>query len=113
MKDIQSFPTLEQIKTNHIASDRIYRLGYQLLENDHCTLTMQDGQHYRFSIEDRFDDFIVDIKLKDESIKHSCTCGSMAICCVHAAAALLALHEEKQQRKIKYQRKEKHTPVKK
>ena len=94
MRNIQSFPTLDELRTNYIVSDMVYRRAHQIVENDQCILTMHDGQDYRFSVEDRFDDFEATIKFKDSSIKHSCTCGSMADWCVHASAALLFIYRE-------------------
>ncbi|HFE64954.1 MAG TPA: helicase, partial [Caldithrix sp.] len=94
MKFSSNFPDLTQLKTEYIDSDVAYRHGLHLVENDMCTLTTHRGNTYYFEVEDRFEDFQVEISLEDNNLKHSCNCRSLRKCCPHAAAALIMLGEE-------------------
>ncbi len=88
------FPTLAQLKSDYIRSDITYHRARQLLDMEMCTLTSSDGVHYRAAVEDRFEDFTVDVSLENDNLGHKCTCASRLDCCHHAAAALLLLEEE-------------------
>lgn len=88
------FPTLAQLKSDYIRSDITYHRARQLLDMDMCTLTSSDDHHYRVVVEDRFEDFTVDVSLEGNHLGHQCTCASRLDCCHHAAAALLLLEEE-------------------
>jgi superfamily II DNA or RNA helicase len=93
MKSRPHIPDLDIMKSDYIRSEETYQRGAFLHQNDRCTLTSQDGARYRFSVEDRFDDFLVDVRLKEKGLRSSCSCGSANRACAHLAAALVALRE--------------------
>lgn len=86
-------PSLTDLKENFFRSEHIYKRGLQLLRNDLCTETTTKGDLFRFTVEDRFDDFTVAIDLSGNQVKTSCNCRFLNPCCSHVAAALLALHD--------------------
>ncbi len=88
------FPSLAQIKDDYIRSNITYHRAKQTLETEMCTLLSRDKHVFHFFVEDRFEDYEVDIRLKDNFLKHRCTCASMLKCCHHAAAALLMLEAD-------------------
>lgn len=95
------FPTLAQLKSDYIRSDITYHRARQLLDMDMCLLTTRSEHSYRFVVEDRFEDYTVEVSLKNNSLKHTCNCASMLDCCHHAAAALLALEEDFRKETVK------------
>jgi SNF2 family DNA or RNA helicase len=88
------FPTLSQLKSDYIRSDITYHRARHLLDMEMGTLTSSDDLHYRVVVEDRFEDFTVNISLENNNLSHKCTCASRLDCCHHSAAALLLLEEE-------------------
>ncbi len=88
------FPSLARIKDDYIRSNITYHRAKQTLETEMCTLLSRDKHAFHFLVEDRFEDYNVDIIVKDNVLNHRCACASMLKCCHHAAAALLMLEED-------------------
>ena len=84
---------LAAIKSRYIKSEGIFRQGQNLVDNEMCTLTSQDGNLFTFIVEDRFSDFKVKVTLDEWAISFDCECGSQLDCCRHQAAALLTLYQ--------------------
>ncbi|MBE0639206.1 MAG: DEAD/DEAH box helicase [Bacteroidales bacterium] len=87
-----------------------YRQGQSLYLNGQCSLLSESGHQYRFSVDDKYGDFQVDVSYKDQ-LETDCTCRSEVLC-RHKTAALLQLDElfklgedELPQDGIKYTRK--------
>lgn len=68
-----------------------YKQGQSLYLNGQCALLSESGQHYRFSVDDKYGDYLVDISSEDE-LAAECTCKSELLC-KHKTAALLQLDE--------------------
>lgn len=68
-----------------------YRQGQSLYLNGQCSLLSESGNHYRFSVDDKYGDFQVEIFYTDE-LKAACSCKSELLC-RHKTAALLQLDE--------------------
>ncbi len=84
--------SLPELKSRYIKSENLFRRGLHLLETDMCTLTSGDGSSFSLIVEDRFDDFRVDVRNDETGVSYDCPCHSQADCCAHVAAALLTLH---------------------
>ncbi len=93
MEFLPPFPSISQLKNNYIRSTITFYRGKQLLEMEMCTLTSQNDDTFRFVVEDRFEDYEVEVRIPKNQLSHQCTCTSRLDCCHHAAAALLQLHE--------------------
>ncbi|NOY59986.1 MAG: DEAD/DEAH box helicase [Calditrichaeota bacterium] len=85
-------PDLLELKNRYIKSERIFRRGQSLVQNEMCTLTSRKGNDFNFIVEDRFNDFQVSIHKRGDALAFSCTCGSYLQSCPHIAAALISLH---------------------
>jgi SNF2 family DNA or RNA helicase len=94
MKFEHPIPNLLDIKTHYIKSENIFSKGQKLVDNEMCTLTSHDGNKFNFIIEDRFEDFKVEITRSGEKFSSDCNCGSYMEFCPHAAAALITLRYE-------------------
>ncbi len=92
-KLLDIIPSPGEIKSLYIKSDFIFHKGQHLVDNDFCTLTAQGASEYKFTVEDRFDDFEVAIRLTPEAITSSCNCHAPSSVCSHKAAALIALRQ--------------------
>jgi ERCC4-related helicase len=84
--------SLTQIKSRYIKSENVFRKGMDLVQNEMCTYISGDGSDYRFTVEDRFDDFKVNIRHEPKGMSYSCTCGKQSQCCAHISASLLRLY---------------------
>jgi uncharacterized Zn finger protein len=87
-----------------------YRQGQSLYLNGQCALLSESGSNYRFSVDDKYGDYLVNISSKDE-LALECTCKNELVC-KHKTAALLQLEEyirlnaaDLKQEGIKYTRK--------
>jgi SNF2 family DNA or RNA helicase len=87
-----------------------YKQGQSLYLNGQCALLSESGHNYRFSVDDKYGDFLVNINY-DEELALDCTCKSEQLC-KHKTASLLQLDEyfrltaeETTQEGIKYTRK--------
>ena len=100
MNFLYPMESLPEIRSRYIKSEAIFRKGMSLIENEMCTFTSGNGSDYVFTVEDRFDDFKVNIHHQPSGMTCSCTCGTQLHCCAHVAASLLTLY-------IKYQESEK------
>ncbi|MBN2810105.1 MAG: DEAD/DEAH box helicase [Deltaproteobacteria bacterium] len=89
-----SFPSLAELKEEYFRTDYIEKRGRHFLQNDLCNETTVQKDIFRFVVEDRFDDFTVEIDISGERLKSSCNCHFINPCCSHIAAALLKLHEK-------------------
>lgn len=94
MNPVFPFKNISALKSALIKSESVFRKGERLVENDMCLQTAQDGRHYKFIVEDRFDDFKVQAEIKPDTVHTNCECGSVLDCCSHAAAALIALYHK-------------------
>ncbi len=86
------FPSVPELKSNYIRSELTYHRGKQLLEMEMCSLLSKDEGTWRIGIEDRFEDFEVEIHAGNK-LQHSCSCQSRLPCCHHTAAALLLVEQ--------------------
>lgn len=68
-----------------------YRQGYSLYLNGQCALLSESEHHYRFSVDDKYGDFLVEIA-QNEQLELNCTCKSEMLC-RHKTASLLQLDE--------------------
>lgn len=89
-----SFPSLQELRNNVFRTGYIEKRGRHLLQNDFCTETMVKNDFYRFKVEDRFDDFTVEVDLSGSKMETSCDCRYLNKCCSHLCAALLYLQEK-------------------
>jgi superfamily II DNA or RNA helicase len=64
-----------------------------MMQKQMCQLTTRDDRRYRFTIEDRFDDFEVDIDATEQKLRYACSCRSSQTICPHIATALLQLRQ--------------------
>jgi SNF2 family DNA or RNA helicase len=91
MELVRSFPGLLELRENYIESEIIFKKAMNLYISEMCTLTSREGNKFRFKVEDRFDDFKVEVDLSGLEIKHKCSCRSIGIYCSHVSAALIYL----------------------
>ncbi len=89
-----SFPSLGELRENHFRTDYIEERARHFLQNDLCTETTVQKDLFRFAVEDRYDDFTVEIDISGDALKTTCNCRFLNACCSHIAAALLKLHEK-------------------
>ncbi len=68
-----------------------YRQGHSLHLNGQCALLSESENHFRFSVDDKYGDFMVEISRQQE-LNLSCSCQSATLC-RHKTAALLQLDE--------------------
>ena len=83
---------LNEIKSRYIKYENVFRKGMFIIENEMCTFTSGSGSSYSFTVEDRFDDFKVDVRHQQGGMDYNCSCGTQLPCCPHAAAALVTLY---------------------
>ncbi|MGH1361952.1 MAG: DEAD/DEAH box helicase [Calditrichia bacterium] len=93
MKFKPPFPALSKLRSDYIRSDSAYMRGRQLFEMDMVSLLDQQKDEFTFQVEDRFEDFLVSVSLKDNTISHNCSSNSVQKCSPYAAAALIWLYE--------------------
>jgi ERCC4-related helicase len=72
----------------------VYKKAMNFFITGMCTLISQEGKRFCFNVEDRFDDFRVEIDLSGLDIKHTCSCNSAGRYCSHASAALVFLADK-------------------
>lgn len=101
---------LRQAFSTSAHSGLTYRQGQSLYLNGQCALLSESGSNYRFSVDDKYGDYLVNISSKDE-LALECTCKNELVC-KHKTAALLQLEEyirlnaaDLKQEGIKYTRK--------
>lgn len=97
MKFDPPFPPLDLLKSEYIRSNITFHRGRQLLKMEMCSLTTRDDHRFRFTVEDRFEDYDVQVSTVGDTLAHKCNCASLLRCCHHAAAALLYLYEQHQE----------------
>jgi len=110
----EDFPSLSELRREYFRTGYIERRGQRFLRDDLCTAVTVRDQLYRFVVEDRFDDFTVEVDLTGDKLKTSCNCRFMNPCCSHIAAALLKLYYDFQEERVQaeetdsqiYERKE-------
>ncbi len=68
-----------------------YKQGQSLYLNGQCALLSESGHNYRFSVDDKYGDFLVNINY-DEDLVLDCTCKNPQLC-KHKTASLLQLEE--------------------
>ncbi len=69
----------------------MFRQGQSLYVNGQCSPLLLAGQHYEFSVDDKYGDFRVKIDVADQ-LHATCTCQGASMC-RHRVAALMQLHE--------------------
>lgn len=89
MNSTPSFPGILELRENVIGSEHVFKKAMNLFISGMCTQTYRDNDSFRFKVEDRFEDFDVDINLLEDRILHRCTCHSGERVCSHAAAAMV------------------------
>lgn len=89
LKDITT--ELQELSKTSTSSNLIYRQGHSLYLNGQCTQLSASENHFEFSVNDKYGDFLVKIDTGQE-LKSSCECKTGQIC-RHRAAALMQLHE--------------------
>ncbi|MFH1195546.1 MAG: hypothetical protein V1720_07515 [bacterium] len=97
---ITKMPDLMEIKNGYIKSESIFRNAQHLIDNDMVTLVSQNEDQFNFKVEDRFDDFTVELTIDESGINHNCSCESYLGCCVHAAASLIMIYLKHQQKSV-------------
>ena len=83
--------TLQALNPGGGPGNLIFRQGQSLYMNGQCSILSESEDQYRLLVDDKHDDFFVDISISDSLIS-SCTCKSDKIC-RHRVASLLQLHE--------------------
>lgn len=89
LKSIRS--TLNELSKSSASSNLIYRQGNSLYLNGQCTQLSSSENHFEFSVNDKYGDYLVKID-SGEQLTTDCECKAGNIC-RHSAAALLQLHE--------------------
>ncbi|NIR51618.1 DEAD/DEAH box helicase [candidate division KSB1 bacterium] len=97
MNFLYPMESLPEIKSRYIKSETVFRKGVHLVENEMCTFTSGNDSYYRFIVEDRFDDFKVNIRHEKSGLSYDCTCGTQLDCCAHVAAAMYTLYHKYQE----------------
>jgi superfamily II DNA or RNA helicase len=88
------FPGILELRENIIGSEHVFKKAMNLFISGMCTLTSRDSESFRFKVEDRFEDYDVEIDLCGEQILHRCACHFGERVCSHAAAALVYLSDK-------------------
>ena len=68
-----------------------------LFISDMCTLLNRDAYQFHFKVEDRFDDYKVEVDTTPSQLSFSCSCNSDDRICSHAATALIYLADKFQE----------------
>jgi ERCC4-related helicase len=89
--ELNAFPGLWELRENYIQAEMVYKKAMNIFISGMCALLTQDGKRFSFSVEDRFDDFRVEVDLTGADIGHTCTCHAPGRYCSHASAALIVL----------------------
>lgn len=89
IENIRNLLSLELSRSG--SGTMIYKQGHSLYLNGQCSLLSESEQHFRFLIDDKYGDFIVEVSLEKEP-QLQCTCQSATLC-RHQTAALLQLEE--------------------
>jgi len=84
---------LEQTQQDSTVSDLVMRKAMQLYQNGQCQMLTRGKGHFKFSIDDEFDDFTLDIQLFGNDISTKCNCKSISSNCHHSIAGLLELKD--------------------
>jgi ERCC4-related helicase/predicted nucleic acid-binding Zn finger protein len=92
--NLTAFPGLLQLREDYIQSEIVYKKAMNFFITGMCTLISQEGNRFYFNVEDRFDDFRVEVDLTGFDIKHTCGCNSAGRYCSHASAALVFLADK-------------------
>lgn len=92
--DQKAFPGIWELRENYIQSEIVYKKAMDIFITGMCTLTSQDGERFRFKVEDRFDDFRVEVDLSGFDVTHTCSCNAAGRYCSHASAALILLADK-------------------
>ena len=82
---------LQELSHRSGSSNLIYRQGHSLYLNGQCTRLSSSENHFEFSVNDKYGDYLVKIDTGD-TLTATCECEAGTIC-RHRAAALLQLHE--------------------
>jgi ERCC4-related helicase len=90
----QSFPGILELRENYIASEATFKKAMNLFISGMCTLTSRDRRTFHFKVEDRFDDFKVDVNLSGMEPEHRCSCNSADRYCSHASASMIYLADK-------------------
>ncbi|MEL6821606.1 MAG: DEAD/DEAH box helicase, partial [Calditrichota bacterium] len=101
MKFKSPYPALSKLRSDYIKSDSAYRRGQELYEMGVVSLLDRQNNDYTFQVEDRFEDFLVTISLKNNTISHTCSSNSAQKCSPYAVAALIWLYERFEAKKIR------------
>ena len=94
-------PNTQQLRERYVRSEDVFKRGMGLFLNDMCVVMTRKGDEFTVLVEDRFDDFEVNLNMENEPFLMDCNCSSGNECCTHKAAALLhvvdQLEEEAQE----------------
>lgn len=90
LEKVQNFVT--EIKIKNYISDYIFRKGNLLYQNGQVQLLSQSKESYKFSVDDEFNDFKLDISINGH-ITFNCSCESSEWC-HHAIAGFLQLEDD-------------------
>ncbi|MCF8366386.1 MAG: DEAD/DEAH box helicase [Bacteroidales bacterium] len=82
---------LNDLSKTSASTSLIYRQGNSLYLNGQCTRLSSSENHFEFSVNDKYGDYLVKIDSAEDLIT-DCECKAGTIC-RHSAAALLQLHE--------------------
>ncbi len=89
LKDITA--ALQELSKSSASSNYVYKQGHSLYLNGQCTQLSASENHFEFSVNDKYGDYLVKIDTGDE-VHSSCECKTGQVC-RHRAAALMQLHE--------------------
>ncbi len=82
---------LNDLSKSSASANLIYRQGHSLYLNGQCTQLSASENHFEFSVNDKYGDYVVKIDV-DENVQANCECNTGNVC-RHRAAALMQLHE--------------------
>jgi SNF2 family DNA or RNA helicase len=82
---------LNELANTSSSTNLIYRQGHALYLNGQCTQLSSSENHFEFSVNDKYGDYLVKIDASD-GLKTSCECEAGNIC-RHTAAAFMQIHE--------------------
>lgn len=82
---------LHTLSKTSASTNYIYRQGHSLYLNGQCTQLSASENHFEFTVNDKYGDFLVKIDT-EKVLSSSCECNTGQVC-RHRAAALMQLHE--------------------
>jgi len=82
---------LNDLSRTSTSTNLLYRQGHSLYLNGQCTRLSASENHFEFSVNDKYGDYLVKIDSGDR-LTSSCECEAGNLC-RHQAAAMMQLHE--------------------